>query len=114
MYTWTINRGDLSAVDIVYRWKVKGETIHLHLIINPKSTCSCSAISFFPNQDGVVWYFFLNKVLFRKKMNAERYHDCFEFGKWIVSPKVVNGYVVSFVVSKYVNTNISKYYVFVD
>ena len=52
------NGVDLSAVDIVYGWKVKGETIHLHLIINPKSTCSCSAISFFPNQDGVVGYFF--------------------------------------------------------
>ena len=37
MYTCTINGGDLSAVDIVYGWKVKGETIHLHLIINPKS-----------------------------------------------------------------------------
>ena len=47
-------------------------------------------------------------------MNVERYHDCFGFGKWIVSPKAVNGYVVSFVVSKYVNTNISKYFVFVD
>ena len=58
MYTCTINGGDLSAVDVVYGWKVKGEIIHLHLIINPKSTCSCSAISFFPNQDGVVWYFF--------------------------------------------------------
>ena len=33
---------------------------------------------------------------------------------WIVSPKAVDGYVVSFVVSKYVNTNISKYFVFVD
>ena len=70
---------------------------------------------FFPNQDGVVCYFFLtNIVLFRKKMNAERYHDCFGFGEWIVSPKAVDGYVVSFVVSKYVNTNISKYFVFVD
>ena len=38
-------------------------------------------------------------------MNAERYHDGFGFGKWIVSPKAVDGYVVSFVVSKYVNTN---------
>ena len=44
MYTCTINGGELSVVDIVYEWKVKGETIHLHLIINPKSTCSCSAI----------------------------------------------------------------------
>ena len=25
MYTYTINGGDLSAVDIVYGWKVKGE-----------------------------------------------------------------------------------------
>ena len=50
-----------SAVDIVYGWKVKGGTIHLHLIINPKSPCSCSAISFFPNQDGVVCYFLKNK-----------------------------------------------------
>ena len=64
MYTCTINGGDLSAVNIVNGWKVKGETIHLHLIINIKSTCSCSAISFFPNQDGVVWYFFLNKYSF--------------------------------------------------
>ena len=47
-------------------------------------------------------------------MNAERYHDCFGSGKWIVSPKAVVGYVVSFVVSEYVNTNISKYFVFVD
>ena len=47
-------------------------------------------------------------------MNAERYHDCCGFGKWIVSPKAVDGYAVSFVVSKYVNTNISKYFVFVD
>ena len=47
-------------------------------------------------------------------MNAERYHDCFGFGKWIVPPKAVDGYVVSFVVSKYVNTNISQYFVFVD
>ena len=61
MYTCTINGGDLSAVDIVYGWKVKGENVHLHLIINPKSTCSCSAIGFFPNQDGVVCYFFYNK-----------------------------------------------------
>ena len=30
------------------------------------------------------------------------------------STKAVDGYVVSFVVSKYVNTNISKYFVFVD
>ena len=58
MYTCTINGGDFSAVDIVYWWKMKREIIHLHLIINPKSTCSCSAISFFPNQDGVVCYFF--------------------------------------------------------
>ena len=29
-------------------------------------------------------------------MNAERYHDCFGFGKWIVSPKAVDEYVVSF------------------
>ena len=29
-------------------------------------------------------------------------------------PKAVDGYVVSFVVSKYVKTNISKYFVFVD
>ena len=47
-------------------------------------------------------------------MNAERYHDCFGFGKWIVALKAMDGYVVSFVVSKYVNTNISKYFVFVD
>ena len=47
-------------------------------------------------------------------MNVERYHDCFGFGKWIVSPKAVDGYSVSFVVFKYVNTNISKYFVFVD
>ena len=115
MYTCTINGGDLSVVDIVYGWKVKGETIHLHLIINLKSTCSCSAISFFLNQDGVVCYFFLNKYSFiPEKMDAQRYHDCFGFGKWIVSPKAVDGYVVSFVVSKYVNTNISKYFVFVD
>ena len=47
-------------------------------------------------------------------MNAERHHDCFGFGKWIVSSRGVDGYVVSFVVSKYVNTNISEYFVFVD
>ena len=29
-------------------------------------------------------------------------------------PQTVDVYVVSFVVSKYVNTNISKYFVFVD
>ena len=72
MYTCTINGGDLSAVDIVYGWKVEGETIHLHLIINPKSTCSCSAISFFPNQDGVVCYFFLNKYSFIPEKNECR------------------------------------------
>ena len=35
-------------------------------------------------------------------MKGERYHDCFGFGKWIVSPKAVDGYVVSFVVSMFV------------
>ena len=58
-------------------------------------------------------FFKTNIVLFRKK-GMPRYHDCFGFGKWIVSPKAVDGYVMSFVVSKYVNTNISKYFVFVD
>ena len=56
MYTYTINGGDLFAVDLVYGGKVKGETIHLHFIINPKSTCFCSAITFFTKQDKVVCY----------------------------------------------------------
>ena len=58
MYTCTINGGDLSAVYLVYGWKVKGETIHLHLTINPKSTCFRSAIISFPKQDDVLCYFF--------------------------------------------------------
>ena len=33
----------------------------------------------------------------------------FGFGKWIVSPKALDGYVVSFVVSKYETINISIY-----
>ena len=53
-----MNGGDLSAVYLVYGWKVKGETIHLHLTINPKSTCSRSAIIFFQKI-----YIYLNIVV---------------------------------------------------
>ena len=70
---------------------------------------------FFPNQDGVVCTFFLNKYIFIQEKNECREISwLFWICKWIVSPKAVDGYVVSFVVSKYVNTNISKYFVFVD
>ena len=36
----------------------------------------------------------------------------FGFGKWIVPHKAVDGYVVSFVVSMYVNIHISEYLFF--
>ena len=52
---------------------------------------------FFPKQDDVVCYFLKTKWSFYKKKITERSHVRFGFGKWIVSPKALDGYVVSFV-----------------
>ena len=56
---------------------------------------------FFPKQDDVVCYFFeQHHFVLEKTLIAERLHVSFGFGKWIVSPKAVDGYVENFVVSK--------------
>ena len=59
--------------------------------------------NFFPKVDDVVCYFFIQNRLVLEK-NDRRKIMCFGFGKWIVSPKAVDGFVGR--VSKYVNISI--------
>ena len=74
MYTRTINGGDLSAVtlDIVYGWKVKWETIHLHLIINPKKYMFLLGDQLFSKSRRCSLVLFLNKYSFILEKNECR------------------------------------------
>ena len=59
-YTCTINGGDLSAVDIVYAIWVEGEGGNYPFTPHYKSKKYMFLLGdqFFPNQDGVVCYYF--------------------------------------------------------